>query len=109
MRRWLTQMGIYGFLVLVTIVTLYPLLWVVGLAIGDGQRRGGLNPFASAPSLDGFQTLLGAFEDAETMLELAKEMEDEDSMEEGQQMLLDLNLTVKLEQVSRLQQQQQKV
>jgi len=56
-RRWLTQMGIYGFLVLVTIVTLYPLLWVVGLAIGDGQRRGGLNPFASAPSLDGFQTL----------------------------------------------------
>ena len=57
MRARLTHLGIYGFLVLVAVITLYPLLWVVGLALGDGQRRGGLNPFQSAPTLDGFQTL----------------------------------------------------
>ena len=38
-------------------------------------------------TVEGFEELIGAFEDAETMLELAKEMEDEDSMTEGEDML----------------------
>ena len=38
-------------------------------------------------TVEGFQQLIGSFEDAETMLELAKEMEDEDSMKEGAEML----------------------
>lgn len=58
MKNWLNSLGTYGFLVLVAVITLYPLLWVVGLALGDGQQRGGLNPFNSPPSLDGFEALL---------------------------------------------------
>ena len=46
-------------------------------------------------TVEGFQELLGAFEDAETMLELAKEMEDADSMAEGEQMLVDLDPRVR--------------
>ena len=37
-----------------------------------------------------FKDLCSAFEDAETMLELAKEMDDEESMAEGVTMLNDL-------------------
>lgn len=40
--------------------------------------------------VDSFSELLGAFEDAETMLELAKEMDDEDSLNEGTTMLTEL-------------------
>ncbi len=47
-KAWLS----YLILVLVTIVTLYPVLWVVGLALGDGLPRGGINPMPSDPSLD---------------------------------------------------------
>ena len=42
----------YLLLVAVTIVTLYPILWVVGLALGDGLPRGGVNPFPADPSLE---------------------------------------------------------
>ncbi len=38
-------------------------------------------------TVESFAELLGAFEDAETMLELAKEMDDEDSLNEGTTML----------------------
>jgi peptide chain release factor 2 len=40
--------------------------------------------------VDSFSELLSAFEDAETMLELAKEMDDEDSLNEGTTMLTEL-------------------
>jgi peptide chain release factor 2 len=43
----------------------------------------------------GFETLKSAFEDAETMIELAKEMEDEDSMAEGIKMLHDMAAPVR--------------
>jgi peptide chain release factor 2 len=43
-----------------------------------------------ARMVDSFSELLGAFEDAETMLELAKEMDDEDSLNEGTTMLTEL-------------------
>jgi peptide chain release factor 2 len=43
----------------------------------------------------GFEALKGAFEDAETMIELAKEMEDEDSMAEGIKMLHDMAAPVR--------------
>jgi peptide chain release factor 2 len=46
-------------------------------------------------AVEGFQVLNGAFEDAETMLELAKEMDDEESMTEGEQMLLTLDPLVR--------------
>jgi peptide chain release factor 2 len=46
-------------------------------------------------AVGGFQVLNGAFEDAETMLELAKEMDDEESMTEGEQMLLTLDPLVR--------------
>ena len=45
--------------------------------------------------MEGFQDLAGAFEDAETMLELAKEMEDEESMKEGEEMLQALDPQVR--------------
>ena len=38
-------------------------------------------------TVESFSELVGAFEDAETMLELAKEMDDEDSLNEGTTML----------------------
>lgn len=41
-------------------------------------------------TVESFSELVGAFEDAETMLELAKEMEDEDSLNEGTTMLTEL-------------------
>ena len=47
-KTWLS----YLLLVAVTIVTLYPILWVVGLALGDGLPRGGINPFPNDPSLE---------------------------------------------------------
>jgi peptide chain release factor 2 len=46
-------------------------------------------------AVEGFQVLNGAFEDAETMLELAKEMDDEESMTEGEQRLLTLDPLVR--------------
>jgi len=46
-------------------------------------------------AVQGFEELNGAFEDAETMLELSKEMEDEDSMTEAVQMLHDLAAPVR--------------
>ena len=47
-KTWLS----YLLLVAVTIVTLYPILWVVGLALGDGLPRGGINPFPQDPSFE---------------------------------------------------------
>ncbi len=43
----------------------------------------------------GFEALQGDFEDAETMIELAKELEDEDSMTEGVKMLHDMAVPVR--------------
>ena len=41
-------------------------------------------------TVESFEALVGAFEDAETMLELAKELDDEESLNEGTTMLTDL-------------------
>jgi arabinogalactan oligomer/maltooligosaccharide transport system permease protein len=48
----------YVVLVLVSVVTLYPILWVVGLALGDGLPRGGINPFPAEVSLEPLSGLL---------------------------------------------------
>jgi arabinogalactan oligomer/maltooligosaccharide transport system permease protein len=47
-KAWLS----YGVLVLVSVATLYPILWVVGLALGDGMPRGGIAPLPADPSFD---------------------------------------------------------
>jgi arabinogalactan oligomer/maltooligosaccharide transport system permease protein len=39
-------------LVAVSAVTIYPVLWVLGLALGDGLPRGGINPLPADPTLD---------------------------------------------------------
>jgi arabinogalactan oligomer/maltooligosaccharide transport system permease protein len=50
---------VYLVLAGVTAVTLYPVLWVLGLALGDGVTPPGIAPLAGGLSGDGFEALFG--------------------------------------------------
>jgi arabinogalactan oligomer/maltooligosaccharide transport system permease protein len=48
---------VYLVLAGVTTAALYPVLWVLGLALGDGVTPPGINPLAGGLSGDGFEAL----------------------------------------------------
>ena len=48
----------HAVLVIVSLVTIYPVLWVVGLALGNAEQSRRLWPLPAHPSLDSFRQLL---------------------------------------------------
>jgi arabinogalactan oligomer/maltooligosaccharide transport system permease protein len=56
----LQQMAIHGVLILVSIAVLYPVLWVLGMALTDSQAFSmDPNPLPAEPTLDNFRTVTG--------------------------------------------------
>jgi arabinogalactan oligomer/maltooligosaccharide transport system permease protein len=56
----LQQMAIHGVLILVSIAVLYPVLWVLGMALTDSQAFSmDPNPLPAEPTLDNFKTVTG--------------------------------------------------
>jgi arabinogalactan oligomer/maltooligosaccharide transport system permease protein len=56
----LQQMAIHGLLILVSIAVLYPVLWVLGMALTDSQAFSmDPNPLPAEPTLDNFRTVTG--------------------------------------------------
>jgi arabinogalactan oligomer / maltooligosaccharide transport system permease protein len=56
----LQQMAIHGLLILVSIAVLYPVLWVLGMALTDSQAFSmDPNPLPAEPTLDNFKAVTG--------------------------------------------------